>query len=281
VTVPPPVIHRAAEGNDEVTAVKANRRRAIKCCVLPGLGLGAIVGLVLLLIGQPVVGAAALVLLTVGISVWLWRMAPGAVLRAVGAVPSVEWDHPRMHNLVDGLCATMGLPRPEIWVVDSPIPNAMALGRDPRTSVLVVTSGLDQALTLVELEGVLAHELVHIKRHDTVLAGVAVVVTVPWAMVRGQSKGLSTVHQLIGRGREFSADQRAAEVVRYPAGVGSALDAMVDQPPSAVVWPPGTGRIAFLTRWLWIDPLVGGAHGETMEGNLDDTRVRAAALSLR
>ena len=281
VIAPPPGVNRAAEGNDEAAAIKENRRRAMNCCALPGLGAGIIAGLVLVLVGLPLIGAAALVLLTVGISLGLWRMAPGAVLRAVGAEPSSEWERPRLHNLVEGLCATMGLPRPEICVVDSPVPNAMALGRDPRSSVLVVTSSLDQALTLVELEGALAHELVHIKRHDTVLAGVAVVVMFPWAMVRGPSRVTSTVHQLIGRGREFSADQRAAEVVRYPAGVGAALDAMVDGPPSAGVWPPGTGRIAALTRWLWIDPLVGGAHGETMEGNLDDTRVRAAALSLR
>ena len=90
-------------------------------------------------------------------------------------------EHPRLHNLVDGLCATMGLPRPIICLVDSPVPNAMAVGRDPATAWLIVTSGLDRSLTLVELEGVLAHELVHIKRHDTVVSGVAVIAALPWA----------------------------------------------------------------------------------------------------
>jgi Zn-dependent protease with chaperone function len=202
-------------------------------------------------------------------------------MRAVGATPSNEWEYPRLDNLVDGLCATMGLPRPAICVVESPVPNAMAVGRDPDSAKLVVTSGLDESLTLVELEGVLAHELVHIKRHDTVVAGLAVVATVPWAVVRGTEFGADRVHTLIGRGREFSADQRAAVVVRYPPGIGSALGAMVDSTVASQPWPPGRGRIAALTRWLWIDPLAGADRAASVEGNLDDTRVRAAAQSLR
>ena len=165
------------------------------------------------------------------------------VVRSVGATPSDEWEHPRLHNLVDGLCATMGLPRPTICVVDSAVPNAMAVGRDPDSAKLVVTSGLDESLTLVELEGVLAHELVHIKRHDTVVAGLAVVVTVPWAVLRGNAAGADRVHTLVGRGREFSADQRAAAVVvRYPPGIGSALEVMVDRPGEPPPWPPGEGQ---------------------------------------
>ena len=120
--------------------------------------------------GLPLIGAVALVVVTAGLALWLWGLAPDAVVRAVGASPSEEWEYPRLHNLVDGLCATMGLPRPTICVVDSAVPNAMAVGRDPDSAKLVVTSGLDESLTLVELEGVLAHELVHIKRHDTVVA---------------------------------------------------------------------------------------------------------------
>jgi Zn-dependent protease with chaperone function len=127
---------------------------------------------------------------------------------------------------------------------------------------------------------VLAHELVHIKRHDTVVAGLAVVVSVPWAFVAGNAKGADRVHSLIGRGREFAADQRAAVVVRYPPGIGSALSYMVDGTGLAPPWPPGKDRTAALTRWLWIDPMAGAPPGEPEEGNLDDTRVRAAAQSL-
>jgi len=223
---------------------------------------------------------AALVVVTAGVAGWLWQSAPGSVLRALRATPSLEADRPRLHNLVDGLCATMGLDRPTIAVVDSGVPNALALGRDPKSATLVVTSGLDRALTLVELEGVLAHELVHIKRHDTVLSAVAVLVAVPWATVRGTGVGIDTVHRLVGPGREFSADKRAALVVRYPSGIGSALETMVGEPVAAAAWPPAPGRVAALTRWLWVDPMAGPTTGDSPEGNLDDTRVRAAALAL-
>jgi heat shock protein HtpX len=276
-----PATDRHAEGNEEAAAVRANRRRAGVICLTPGLIAGVVIGLVLALLGLPLVGLVALVVVVVGLSAWMWGFAPNAVVRSVGGRQSEEWEHPRLHNLVDGLCATMGLPRPTICMVDSPVPNAMSIGRDPGTATVVVTSGLDRCLSLVELEGVLAHELVHIKRHDTVVAALAVVATVPWALIGGTGKGADRVHTLIGRGREFSADQRAAGVVRYPPGIGSALEAMVQRPAPASPWPPGTGRIAALTRWLWIDPMVGAVPDGSVEGNLDDTGVRAAAQSLR
>jgi Zn-dependent protease with chaperone function len=264
----------------EEAAVEANRRRAVTICLVPGLVAGAIVGLVLAAVGLPLLGAAAFVLGAVGISLWLWLHAPSIIIRSVGARPSDEWEHPRLHNLVDGLCATMGLPRPTVCVVDSPVPNAMAVGRDPDAASLVVTSGLERSLTLVELEGALAHELVHIKRQDMVVAGAAVVATAPLAAIIGLGKASDRVHALIGRGREFSADQRAARVVRYPPGIASALDTMVSVEDAGSPWPPGRGRVAALTRWLWIDPMAGDQDGEPVEGNLDDTRVRAAARLL-
>ena len=274
-------VDRTAEGSEEAAAIRANHRRAVRLCLLPGLVFGLVVGVVLSAAGLPVyLGAAAFVVLAAGVMVFLFQRAPGAVLRAVGARPSQEDDRPRLHNLVDGLCATMGLPQPAICVVDSPVPNAMAVGRDPRGATLVVTSALDHSLTLVELEGVLAHELVHIKRHDTVLAAVAVTTAVPLSLLVGLPRATTRIHSLIGSGREFAADQRAAAVVRYPPGIGSALASMLEAPDRSGPWPPGRGRTAALTRWLWIDPMVGTPSGVSMEGNLDDTRVRAAAQSL-
>jgi len=270
---------RSAELAEEAAA-KVNRRRALLLCLIPGGVLGVVIAVVLFALGLPLIAVVALVVVTVAGAAWLWSAAPRTVLGALGAEPSDEFDRPRLHNLVDGLCATMGLDRPAIAVVVSGVPNALALGRDPKSATLVVTSGLEQALTLVELEGVLAHELVHIKRNDTVLSAVAVLVAVPWAVVRGTPVGVETVHRLVGQGREFSADQRAALVVRYPAGIGSALGAMVGEPVTGATWPPSTGRIAALTRWLWVDPMAGTRPDESPVGNLDDTRVRAAALTI-
>jgi Zn-dependent protease with chaperone function len=249
-------------------------------CLMPGLVLGVVIGGLLAGVGLPIyLAAVVFVVVAVAVMVVLWQRAPGSVLRAVGARPSQESERPRLHNLVDGLCATMGLPQPAIAVVDSPVPNAMSLGRDPRSATLVVTSALDQVLTLVELEGVLAHELVHIKRHDTVLATVAVTVASPLSLVIGLPRATERIRR-IGSGREFAADQRAAVVVRYPPGIGSALSTMLEGPDRSAPWPPGQGRTAALTRWLWIDPMVGIPSAVSLEGNLDDTRVRAAAQAL-
>jgi Zn-dependent protease with chaperone function len=264
----------------ENAAATANRRRALLLCLIPGGLLGVLIAIVLAALGLPLVAVVALVVVTAVGAAWVWSGAPRIVLGALGATPSDEADRPRLHNLVEGLCATMGLDQPAIAVVVSEVPNALALGRDTKSATLVVTSGLDQALSLVELEGVLAHELVHIKRNDSALSAVAVLVAVPWAIVRGTPVGVDTVHRLVGQGREFSADQRAALVVRYPAGIGSALGTMVDEPTSGAKWPPSNGRIAMLTRWLWVDPMAGTGPDESSEGNLDDTRVRAAALAL-
>jgi hypothetical protein len=257
-----------------------NRHRALSIAGLAGLVPGVVVGVVLVAVGLPIVAAVALVGVAGGVFWWTWRTAPTRVIRALGAQLSDEDEHPRLHNLVDGLCASMGLPRPTIFVVGHQVPNAMAVGRDPSTASLIVTSALDHSLSLVQLEGVLAHELVHVKRDDTVLAGVAVVAMAPVSVLVSVARAADRVHAIVGPGREFSADQQAAAVVRYPPGVGSALEVMVEGPAPTTPWPPGRGRTAALTRWLWIDPWGGRpADGETV-GNLDDTRVRAEALSL-
>jgi heat shock protein HtpX len=270
---------RSPENLDEERFIHANRRRARTACLVPALAVGLVAGAVLAAVGLLVEGVVALVVVTALLAWWAWRGAASSVLRSLGARPSREEERPRLHNLVDGLCATMGLPSPAILVVESARPNALAVGRDPRSASLVVTSGLDGALSLVELEGVLAHELVHVKRHDTLLSGVAVRVLTPVAALLGAERGADYVHRLVGPGREFSADQRAAAVVHYPVGLGSALRTMAAADGPSASWPPGSGRGAALTRWLWIDPGEGGAR-TPMDGELDDPEVRAAALAL-
>jgi Zn-dependent protease with chaperone function len=270
--------YRPPEATDEDRAAAANSRRALLICATPSAVVGLVLGAVVAAVVAPLIGVIVFVALTIVLSFWFWTRAPHVVLGILGARPSDEGQHPRVHNLVEGLCATMGLPRPTIYVIASPVPNALAVGREPRRAALVVTSGLEQTLTLVELEGVLAHELVHVKRRDTATAGAAVAVVAPLAAITGSGAGL--VRSLVGAGREFVADQRAASVVRYPPGLGSALETMTVTLSPASPWPPGPGRSAGITRWLWIDPMV-GARSESAEGNLDDTAVRAAALAER
>ena len=223
----PPTTIRPVEVIEEDRAATANRRRALGICAAPSAVIGLVLGAVVAAVAAPVIGVIVFVVVAVLLTAWFRARAPHVVIRALGARPSDPDDHPRVHNLVEGLCATMGLPPPTIYVVSHPSPNALAVGPDPRRAALVVTSGLDLTLSLVELEGVLAHELVHVKRRDTATAGAAVAVVAPLAALTGSGAGL--VRNLIGPGREFIADQRAASIVRYPPGLGSALEAMTSR----------------------------------------------------
>jgi Zn-dependent protease with chaperone function len=267
-----------AENVEERKTIAANRRWATVACIIPGLVVGVILGAIVLLAGLPLEAVGVLVVATLVVAWWVWQAAPGMVVKAVDARPSNPDEHPRLHNVVDGLCATMGLPQPAVLMVESPVLNAMAIGRHPSTASLIVTSALDENLSVVELEGVVAQELVHIKRHDTVRSGIAVALVAPLSLL--SSSGAVKVHSLVGPGREFSADQRAVGVVRYPTGLGSALSRMVESTGGSTQWPPGNGRIAELTRWLWINPMAGSNTGVVADGELDDTGVRAAALAL-
>ncbi len=94
-----------------------------------------------------------------------------AVSRAKPADPAV---YKRLYNLVEGLTIASGLPMPRIYVVDDAAPNAFATGRNPRNAAIAVTTGLLEKMNRVELEGVLAHELSHIKNYDILISTLAV-----------------------------------------------------------------------------------------------------------
>src|SRR5947209_8977698 len=95
-------------------------------------------------------------------------------LAASRAKPAEGPEYQRYHNLVEGLCIAAGLPVPRMYVVDDPAPNAFATGRNPKHAAIAVTTGLLEKMNRVELEGVLAHELSHIKNYDILVTTIAV-----------------------------------------------------------------------------------------------------------
>jgi heat shock protein HtpX len=187
----------------------------------PGLGLG--------------LGLAAAVLLT--------GLAPGlgerVALARTGAAPADPERHPRYHNLVEGLCRSAGAPVPRLLVVDADAANAFAVGRTPGASSVVVTRGLLAGLNRVELEGVLAHELAHVRSGATRLNTLAVVLGgapgLLWeARRRGGGAPLGAAAAVLAPlalllrlaappGRELDADLVGAYLTRYPPGLISAL----------------------------------------------------------
>lgn len=99
------------------------------------------------------------------------------ILRMSGArrADVEEHSHPFLKNSVEGLAIAAGIPKPKLYIIDDTAPNAFATGRNPEHGVIAVTTGLLQKLDRRELEGVLAHEMSHIKNYDTLLSSIAVI----------------------------------------------------------------------------------------------------------
>jgi len=178
------------------------------------------------------------------------------VLGLSGAQPIEKKDNPELYRIVENLCIADGLPTPKIYIIDDPAPNAFATGRDPNHSVVAVTTGLLGRLEKLELEGVIAHELSHVKNYDTRLMSIVVVLVGLIAILadvfframwwggrsRDERNGAGVIFLVLGilaailapivatliklaisRRREFLADSSGALLTRYPEGLASAL----------------------------------------------------------
>ncbi|MCI3949681.1 MAG: Zn-dependent protease with chaperone function, partial [Acidimicrobiales bacterium] len=216
--------------------------------------LGLLVGLV---VGVPVIGL--LVGLVIGLAVvalaW-WRAEP-LTLSLTGARPADPVEHARLLNLLDGLCAASGLTRPAAFVVADAAPNALALGRSPRSAAVVVTEGLLAQLRRVELEAVLAHELSHVKDGATALRTVAVpLIGVPATVLPAGPAGRLR-HWVVGEA-EAPADLAAVAITRYPPGLASALE-VVASTGGRVATPPAVAH-------LWLAPPLGAFPASPGEG---------------
>jgi Zn-dependent protease with chaperone function len=263
-----PQSHRDTARSD----AHAGRRRALAFCagvaILPAL----IVGIILFAVAGPVAGVIGLVVVAAAGAGGLWWGSTSVALRRMGARDLRRREEPRLVNVTQGLCATMGLAEPFVMAIDDDVPNACAVGRGPSDAVVVLTTGLIGRLDLVELEGVIAHELAHVRRGDTSAAGVVLAWCGGWCRVIG---GGRWVHGILGSGREYAADQIAVAAVRYPPGLRDALARLRPgaQPSSGSVFRGSRWEI---TRWAWIDPTAG--DDAATAGELDDTAVRIEAL---
>ncbi len=163
-------------------------------------------------------------------------------------------EAPNLHRIVDGLVMKAGLPKPKVYIVESGMPNAFATGRDPKHAAVAATTGILELLSYEEMEGVLAHELAHVKNRDTLISAIAAtlagVVTMlanmaQWAAIFGGFGGrdddnggiigliamaivapiAATLIQLaISRSREYAADAEGASICRKPWALASALE---------------------------------------------------------
>jgi heat shock protein HtpX len=170
-------------------------------------------------------------------------------LTAMGAREVQRDDLPWLHDMVERLAARAGLPKPRVYVCPQPAPNAFATGRNPQHSAVAVTQGMLQNFPAHEIEGVLAHELAHIKHRDVLISTVAatlagIISYAAWMMMwfggRGRDNPLGAIGALamvilaplaamliqaaISRQREFAADSYGGELCGDPRKLAAALE---------------------------------------------------------
>jgi len=181
------------------------------------------------LLGAGVVGLIVALVVAAAASLVAYWKSDAVALALVHARPADPEQYPRLHNVIEGLCVAAGLPKPRLYVIDDPAPNAFAIGRNPRHAAIAVTTGLLDKLSRIELEAVLAHELSHVKSYDTLVSTVAVTLVGLPAVVLRPVFG-PVLPLAVGRSREASADLNGVSLTRYPPGLISALEKLEADP---------------------------------------------------
>lgn len=224
-----------------------------------GLKTALLLGLMsgLLVVGGQMIGGpngmTIGLLLAVGMNFFSYFFSEKMALMASRAIPVTETENAqvwrRIAPMTRNLCQRMGLPMPRLWITPEPAPNAFATGRNPSHSSVAVTAGLLQLLNDDELEGVIAHELGHIKNRDILVSsiaatiGAAITYLAHFAMFFGGRHddddapnplvailmlilaplAAGLIQMAISRTREFGADATAAKYTGNPGGLASAL----------------------------------------------------------
>jgi heat shock protein HtpX len=277
--------------------IRSNKRRSVALVAVfvviaaaIGLAAGYVAGLGWWGVAIAVVIAGA----TAFFSYWRADTIALAVSRAKPADPQ---EYRRLYNLVEGLCIASGLPQPRVYVVDDPAPNAFATGRNPQHAAIAVTTGLLEKLNRVELEGVVAHELSHIKNYDILVSTLAVTLVGTIALItdiairmmwwnggRSRREGdhgdhanplailgfallivapivAKAMQATISRRRETLADISACQLTRYPPGLISALEKLRED-------VTVTHSATTATAHLWIEQPMSGVGDRGRLGSL-------------
>ena len=151
-----------------------NKRRTVVLIAAFMLFTALVVAALNLLIRGGIFGFVFAVVFAGGMAFAGYWKSDSVALAISRAKPADPKEYARLHNLVEGLCIAAGLPKPRLYVVEDHAPNAFATGRNPDHAAIAVTTGLLEKMNRVELEGVLAHELSHIKNYDILVSTLAV-----------------------------------------------------------------------------------------------------------
>jgi heat shock protein HtpX len=242
--------------------ISANRTRTWLLMVFFVIFVAAVAEIIALALGGGKV-AGLIVLVLAGLFVTISYYSASSMVLGISQAREVKHDeNPDLYHLVENLCIGAGVPTPKIYIIQDSAPNAFATGRDPQHASIAVTSGLLQKLDKLELEGVLAHELSHIRNYDIRLMTLVVVLVGLVALMadlmlrytwfgaghrssnRGKGEGAAgaiilllalvaailapiaaqLIQLAISRGREYLADASGVLLTRYPEGLARALE---------------------------------------------------------
>ena len=277
--------------------IRANKRRSallitgfVVLLSLAGAAFGAFVG------SGPTPAIVALVFSGAMAFASYWK-ADSIALAVSRAKPADPQQYQRLHNLVEGLCIAAGLPKPRVFIVEDPAPNAFATGRNPKHAAIAVTTGLLEKMNRVELEGVIAHELSHVRNYDilvstlavTLVGSIALLANIGMRMMwwnggrvrrEGDRDGgnplaiiglvflilapiiAKVMQAAVSRRRETLADVSACQMTRYPPGLISALEKLRDD-------TTVTHSATTATAHMWIEQPMSGVGDAGKFGRLN------------
>lgn len=242
-----------------------------------------------------------------------WFFSDSLALSSTGAKEVSVEQAPQLHNMVDRIAKSAGIPKPRVYIIQSAMVNAFATGRSPEKGAVAVTTGITQALTQEELAGVIAHEIAHIRNRDTLIATVAATMAgaitslaqmAQWMslsqatnqrrnsnsnnaafaivgsllMVFLAPVAASIIQMAISRSREFAADEDGARFLGNPQPLADAL-AKIEATAGQSL---GRGQVSpSLSHLFIVNPLIGGGFASLFRTH-PPTQQRIARLrSLR
>ena len=232
--------------------IASNKRKTVFIMLFFIVFIAVLGWLVSTMLGHPVYTPYILIGTLVYVLITYYSGAKMA-LAVNGAKEISKKDNPRLWRIVENLAITEGLPMPKVYIMDDPAPNAFATGRNPKNAAVCATTGILDIMTDTELDGVIGHELGHVKNYDirvsmvafALVAVVGIIADIimhmvwfrdrdsspsPWIYILGIAAALiapiiATMVQLaISRRREYLADATGALATRYPEGLASALE---------------------------------------------------------
>jgi heat shock protein HtpX len=240
------------------SAIAANKRNTVFIIAIFLVVIGGL-GVLVALIYNSWAIAIVVFAIAVAYAVFQYFVAGSETLALSGARQIQKSDNPRLYRVVENLAITEGLPMPKVYIINDPAPNAFATGRDPEHAAVCATSGLLDIMTDRELEGVMAHEMGHVKNYDIrvslivfgLVVAIGLISDIIFRMIfwggRSRNSNLggpaflvviaiglvaailapivaAVVQAAVSRQREYLADATSSLTTRNPEGLASALE---------------------------------------------------------